>query len=227
MKTKVFKSYEDFLNREDKTLNGVTEEFFEAYKSGIYDSDNEGCWNCKSCSDCVGCVNCRDCQSSTNCINSNLCYNSEDLVGCNDCDFSQKCVNCTSSRYMTSCTNCSDSEYLHNAKNRFANDRIRMNIPVIENIHQSVLRAIKQPNHSFDMSDWHTCDTTHCRAGWVTALAGKQGRKLEDKYSTEFAAMLIYNHSSPILVSPVEFYKNQEEAMNSIIECAEKEAQLA
>ncbi|MGB0405020.1 MAG: hypothetical protein ACPGDB_02385, partial [Fusobacterium sp.] len=36
----------------------------------------------------------------------------------------------------------------------------------IENIHQKVLEAVTTDN-ALDMSDWHTCETTHCRAGWV------------------------------------------------------------
>jgi len=41
------------------------------------------------------------------------------------------------------------------------------------------------------MGAWHTCDTTHCRAGWVTMIAGKEGKELEEKTSTQFAAMQI------------------------------------
>jgi hypothetical protein len=75
------------------------------------------------------------------------------------------------------------------------------------------------------MSDWHTCETTHCRAGWVVALAGKDGKALEDRTSTEFAAMQIYRKSCPdIPVSPVRFYESDEVAMADIKRCAELEA---
>lgn len=53
MKTEIFKTYRDFLNREDKTLNGVSPEF--AKKHPDYEKQNEtnrGCWNCSDCSDC-------------------------------------------------------------------------------------------------------------------------------------------------------------------------------
>ena len=73
------------------------------------------------------------------------------------------------------------------------------------------------------MGDWHTCDTTHCRAGWVTFLAGVEGKILEDATSTEFAASQIYKASSPIRVSPVRFYESNTVAMKDIQECADKE----
>ncbi len=99
-------------------------------------------------------------------------------------------------------------------------------MPVIENIHQSVLLAASQP-HALNMSDWHTCDTTHCRAGWVVFLAGEEGKRLENKTSTVFAAIQIYHKSCPeVPVSPVAFYKSNEEAMDDMKVCAEKEIEI-
>ncbi len=77
------------------------------------------------------------------------------------------------------------------------------------------------------MATWHTCETTHCRAGWVVTLAGLEGKKLELETSTCFAAMQIYNASSEIKVSPTRFYENNEKAMKDIVRCAEEEAALA
>ena len=96
------------------------------------------------------------------------------------------------------------------------------NYPVIENIHQKVYKAALQPK-SLDMTDWHTCDTTHCRAGWVVHLAGELGAKLERQTSTLFAAMQIYKASSSILVSPTRFFESNESAMADIQRCAELE----
>ena len=73
------------------------------------------------------------------------------------------------------------------------------------------------------MGAWHTCDTTHCRAGWVVQLGGAEGKYLESKTSTQFAAMQIYKASSPIRVSPTRFFETNEVAMKDIKECAEKE----
>ena len=39
MKTQIFKSYEDFLNRADKSLNGVSEDFAAAHPD--FEKDNE------------------------------------------------------------------------------------------------------------------------------------------------------------------------------------------
>jgi hypothetical protein len=74
------------------------------------------------------------------------------------------------------------------------------------------------------MDNWHTCDTTHCRGGWVVTLAGEAGKKLEKATTTEFAAMQIYKASSPIRVSPVRFYEKDDVAMADIVRCAREEA---
>ncbi len=75
------------------------------------------------------------------------------------------------------------------------------------------------------MRDWHTCDTTHCRAGWVVALAGESGKKLEDATSTLFAAMQIYLASDPDNpISPVRFYESNELALADMKRLAELQA---
>jgi hypothetical protein len=96
-------------------------------------------------------------------------------------------------------------------------------VPKVENIHQKVLEAVTKTPESLDMSRWHTCETTHCRAGWVVFIAGEEGKELEEKTSPPFAAMQIYKKSSPIKVSVNRFYENDEEAMKDIIRCAEEE----
>jgi hypothetical protein len=104
------------------------------------------------------------------------------------------------------------------------NGRSAFNVPVIENIHNAVLSAVEKPN-ALAMDTWHTCDTTHCRAGWVVFLAGEKGKELEEKTSTLFAAMQIYHKSSPeIRVSPTRFYESNEVAMTDIKRCAELES---
>lgn len=73
------------------------------------------------------------------------------------------------------------------------------------------------------MSRWHTCETTHCRAGWVVHLAGEAGKKLEEFHHTPLAAQLIYRASSSLHVSPVRFFEDNETAMRDIERCAELE----
>ncbi len=83
---------------------------------------------------------------------------------------------------------------------------------------------MNQPN-AFNMSKWHTCETTHCRAGWVVQLAGEAGKALELYHNTPLAAQLIYLESSPLLpVSPPRFYENNETAMADMKRMAELEA---
>ena len=73
------------------------------------------------------------------------------------------------------------------------------------------------------MSNWHTCETTHCRAGWVVTLAGEQGKELERKTSTRFAARQIYKASSNIGVTYPAFFVGNDEAMKDMKRCAELE----
>jgi hypothetical protein len=95
-------------------------------------------------------------------------------------------------------------------------------IPKIENIHTAVLAAVSQEN-ALEMETWHTCETTHCRAGWVVTLAGEAGKKLEAFHKTELAAALIYRESSPHQVSFARFYDSNEAAMADIKRMAELE----
>ena len=95
-------------------------------------------------------------------------------------------------------------------------------IPVIPNIHTQILEAVSKPD-ALNMGNWHTCETTHCRAGWVVVLAGEEGKKLEEETSTLFAAMQIYKASSPIKVPPTRFFDSNEIAMEDMKRCAEEE----
>ena len=76
------------------------------------------------------------------------------------------------------------------------------------------------------MSVWHSCDTTHCRAGWVEVIAGEAGKTLAKATTTLFAAMMIYKISSGIKVSPTRFFENNKTAMADIERCAKEEIEL-
>ena len=95
--------------------------------------------------------------------------------------------------------------------------------PIIPNIHQRVYAAASQPG-ALNMCDWHTCDTTHCRAGWVVALAGEEGKALEDRIGTPAAASLIYLASDPDLGKFPSFYCDDETALADMKNRAEQEA---
>lgn len=133
------------------------------------------------------------------------------------------CWNCSDCSRCSDCSDCYDCSGIGN-KNSENGTKSAFIVPVIENIHQKIFDAVSQPN-SLNMREWHTCDTTHCRAGWVVHLAGKEGYELENQTSTLFAAMQIYHKSSPnIPVSPTRFFETNEKAMEDIKMCAEKEA---
>lgn len=100
-------------------------------------------------------------------------------------------------------------------------------IPTIAGIHGKVYAAASQPD-ALNMSYWHSCDTAHCRAGWVVVLAGEAGRELERKTSTPFAAMQIYKASDPAnRVSPTRFFDSASVAMDDMKRLAEIEAASA
>ena len=70
------------------------------------------------------------------------------------------------------------------------------------------------------MNDWHTCNTTHCRAGWVVHLAGDAGYALERFHNTALAAQLIYR-ASGYGINPCRFYDSDADAMADIKRLAE------
>lgn len=86
-----------------------------------------------------------------------------------------------------------------------------------------LLDAITAEGCRLDMGQWHACETTHCRAGWVVTLAGQEGKALEAEVGTGRAAALIYRASDPGCRVP-HWFANDEKAMEDIRACAEREA---
>ena len=64
-------------------------------------------------------------------------------------------------------------------------------VPVVESLDAKILAAIDAGGH-LKMDSWHTCETTHCRAGWAIMLAGEAGKELETRYGSEDAGRRIY-----------------------------------
>jgi hypothetical protein len=96
-------------------------------------------------------------------------------------------------------------------------------VPSIPKIHQSVFEAARAPK-ALDMRAWHTCKTTHCRAGWVVFLAGEGGKALEWAMGTPAAAAVIYLASDPKIKKIPNFYASDEEALADMKRLAELEA---
>jgi hypothetical protein len=67
------------------------------------------------------------------------------------------------------------------------------------------------------MDSWHTCETTHCRAGWAITLAGGPGKKLEKDYGPENAGRMIYLASTGRVP---HFFATNERALEDIRACA-------
>jgi hypothetical protein len=57
------------------------------------------------------------------------------------------------------------------------------------------------------MGSWHTCETTHCIAGWAVHLAGEEGKALEVKHDTHLAGLSLLGHEAA-----AHFYDNNEAA---------------
>ncbi len=70
------------------------------------------------------------------------------------------------------------------------------------------------------MAEVHSCETTHCRAGWVVHLAGEAGYELEKETSWLFAAQQIYK-ASGYQISPCRFYDSNADAMADMKRLAE------
>ena len=94
-------------------------------------------------------------------------------------------------------------------------------VPVIENLDAKILAAVSvDGGGTLDMKDWHSCETTHCRAGWAIHLAGAAGYELERKSNPEFAGMQIYRASTGRIP---DFYAETEEVLADIKASAERE----
>jgi hypothetical protein len=78
---------------------------------------------------------------------------------------------------------------------------------------------VSQPK-ALDMGNWHSCNTTHCRGGWVVHLAGEAGYALERFHDTLLAAQLIYRESG-YKINPGRFFDSNEEAMEDMRKLAE------
>ena len=110
------------------------------------------------------------------------------------------------------CSDCSDCSRCSGCSGKKDQTKAFI-VPVIADIHRAVFEAASQPN-ALNMDAWHTCNTTHCRAGWVVTLAGEEGKMLETETSTLFAALQIYKASDPENpVPPTRFFDSNDAAM--------------
>jgi hypothetical protein len=81
------------------------------------------------------------------------------------------------------------------AENLAAINKIKK-IGVWEKPYTHLLEAITRTGCKLEMSNWHTCDTAHCIAGWTCTLA-PGGKDLELSLGTASAARQILLASRP------------------------------
>ena len=92
-------------------------------------------------------------------------------------------------------------------------------MPVIEQLDAKILAAVTNGGGHLDMSTWHKCKTTHCRAGWAITLAGEAGKVLEAKYGPQRAGTYIYRASTGHVP---HFFASTEHALEDLKRCAEE-----
>ena len=172
-----------------------------------------GCSDCSHCYDCYGCSDCYDCSHCSRCSRCSDCYGCSDCSDCSRCSRCSHCSRCSRCSDCYGCSDCSDCSDCSRCSrcSHFAQQKMEHEIPVVADIHKAVYEAASKPK-AFDMSSWHTCETTHCRAGWVIHLAEQAGYDLEKATSPVFAAMQIYK-ASGYQINPSRFFDNNEDAM--------------
>lgn len=80
-------------------------------------------------------------------------------------------------------------------------------VPFVENLIGKVAKLALEPN-ALNMGAWHTCETTHCIAGWACVIANKP--ELEKKYGSNAFAALLFARSG--LTRVPNFMTTDEEA---------------
>lgn len=96
-------------------------------------------------------------------------------------------------------------------------------IPLLLNIDAAILEAVEKDGNKLDMSKWHVCRTTHCRAGWAMHLCGDAGYALEKAVGSSAAGALIYAKSRPDKPIP-NFTASDEAALADMRACAAEAA---
>lgn len=86
-------------------------------------------------------------------------------------------------------------------------------VPVVEDLDARILEAVTGGGGALDMGLWHSCETTHCRAGWAIHLAGDAGYYLERLHGPKRAGAMIYMASTGRIPY---FFSRAEDAMADI-----------
>jgi hypothetical protein len=65
-------------------------------------------------------------------------------------------------------------------------------VPVVKDLASRILQIVESGKGQLEMDDYHTCESTHCIAGWTTHLAGKRAKVLEEELFCDVAAAAIW-----------------------------------
>jgi hypothetical protein len=201
----------------DDNGNKCSVEYFGTQEAAQAALDSlKNCRDCVNCSDCSGCSRCSDCSGCSRCSDCSGCSRCSDCSGCSRCS---RCSDCSGCSRCSGCSDCSNVAYLY-GKTAVKGDPDSTlapgapPIPRIEDIHAKIYAATSQPD-ALKMDQWHTCGTTHCRAGWVVHLAGEAGYALERFHNTALAAQLIYRESG-YAINPGRFYDSNADALDDM-----------
>jgi len=93
-------------------------------------------------------------------------------------------------------------------------------IPIVANLDSSICQIVNSGKGQLEMSTWHSCKTTHCRAGWAIHLAGKPGYELEEKFNAHYAGIMIYLASTG---RHPDFFASNEDALKDICDWGARE----
>ncbi len=69
-----------------------------------------------------------------------------------------------------------------------------LGLPIVEDAKErlkAVAVAALADDDALDMTDWHTCETTHCIAGWAIHQAGELGETLERDLGPANAGLML------------------------------------
>lgn len=137
----------------------------------------------------------------------------ESLEGCHCCTNCKDCSYCSTCNSSSRLTGCYGLERVSGASNMCGKwissvipQYLFSQVPTVEDLNEKVLNAISVGGGDLEMTRWHTCQTTHCYAGWIVDLAGEAGYATETQVGPEFAAMMIHHKSTGGYIDPAIFY---------------------
>ena len=86
-------------------------------------------------------------------------------------------------------------------------------VPVVPDLDRRILEVIDSGAGKLEMGQWHSCETTHCRAGWAITLGGALGKALEAERGPAMAGHMIYLASTG---RSAHFYATNEAALEDL-----------